>query len=164
MPYCSADDVTLGSMELPRGVDVDKVIEQQAEHMDSVLGRIFQLPFTLSVTDPDQRPYALLLKKVNAYLAIGDIIIKAGGPRQDTEVLAYGMYYVKQANAILNAIENGKLEIPFLERINGVEDGQAPAIFNRDSFSRIEEFYRTDRRSYERPWVGNRAAVKMPWE
>jgi len=163
MAYCTLDDVILGSdMPLPRGIDVPKLIEQKADDIDAVVGRVYSLPIQFTATDPEQKPWALMFKKCNAYLVMGEIYLQAGGPRQDDAILAIANQYLRQANAFLNSIENGKIKIPFLEEVDPSTADQVPLIVNRDSFSRVEEFYNPTVSNLA-PWVGTRKGG-LPWE
>lgn len=163
MSYCTLDDVILSSdMPLPRGIDVQKLIGQKADDIDAVVGRVYKLPIQFSVTDPEQKPWALMFKKCNAYLVMGEIYLQAGGPRQDDAILAIANQYLRQANAFLNGIENGKVKIPFLEEVDPSHADLVPIIVNRDNFSRVEEFHNpTD--GFFPPWVGDRKGG-LPWE
>lgn len=159
--YCAVEDITLGSMEPPRGLDVQWVIEQKADDIDAVVGRVYKLPFSLSMTDPEQRPWALMFKKCNAYLTIGEIFLQAGSARQDDAILAIANQYLRQAMAFLNGIEAGRIVIPFLERLAPESSDVAPLIVNRDSFSRVEEFYNPQAPGLA-PWVGT-GRSDSPW-
>lgn len=161
MAYCRVEDVDLGSMEFPRGVNVANVVELKAKEIDARIGRIYETPLQFNLDDPEQRPYGLLLQTVNAYLATGDIVIRGGGARQDTEVLAYGMYFIRHANNILNEIVSGKIKLPFKRLVETAEDAAFPLAITRDSFSRVEEFHSNPPIA---PWVGTREGGALPWE
>lgn len=164
MPYCTIDDITLGSnMTPPRGLDVPLLIQQKADDIDAVVGRIYSLPIQFSMTDPEQKPWALMFRKCNAYLVMGEVYLLAAGPRQDDSIVAIANQYLRQANAFLNSIENRKLRIPFLEEVNPDVADNVPVVVNRDSFSRVEEFHNPTLPGVA-PWVGTRSGGGLPWE
>jgi hypothetical protein len=142
MAYCKTEDINLGTMEPPRGTDVQKVINEAANDIDAVVGRFYRLPLQLSESDPQHAPYKLLLRKLNIFLTTGDIIIKAAGARQDDSMNASGLWYMRQAQDVLKKIENGKIRFPDQVRMNADEDMfTGPYASSRDSSSRVEDFY-----------------------
>lgn len=162
MAYCTPADVTLGSMDLPRGVSVQTVIDTQAEFIDAVLGRIYRLPIVLDAGNPAHKPYKFLLKKLNAYMATGTILLNAGGAQQVTDVNAYALWYLNHAEIMLKKIEDREVDFPGQEPANpGTDDADAPMVVAKDSFSRVDAFYEVDQQIP--PWQGDRVAVS-PWE
>lgn len=140
--YCTPDDVDLGSLELPRGVVVQRVIEQQADDIDAVVGKFYRLPLELDPNDPSHIPYVLILNKLNRYLAIGNIIMRAAGATQDDNINSYALYHLNQAKDVLKQIERGLIQFPDQEPV-ATDPGEfaGPYITNKDAFSRVEGFY-----------------------
>lgn len=162
MPYCTPAQVSLGGMDLPRGVDVQSVIETQAVSMDITIGQRYQLPLSLDRNRPEQLAYVQLLEKMNIYLAKGTILLDAAGARQDDALSAWARYYLRWAEVELNKIANGKTDIPGQVPAHP-DDGQgelAPVILNKDSFSRVDAFYAVDQP--HAPWQGTRQEAS-PW-
>lgn len=162
MAYCTADEVNLGSMDLPRGADVQSVIDVQAGYIDLVLGQRYRLPLVLSRNEPQELPYILLLNKMNVYAAKGTILLDAAGARQDENLSAWARYYLRYVETTLNQIRDGKIDIPNQEpaRESADDGSMSPMIINKDTFSRVEAFYAVDQPLA--PWQGTREE-KAPW-
>ena len=142
MAYCRVGDIDLGSLELPRGFSTQTAVDRASDDIDAVLGRFYRLPLSLSDKNPAHVPYILLLKKLNTYLATGDLIFKAAGARQDDSLNAYAMWYLNRGKDMLKQIEQRKILIPDQREIDAPEGEYAgPIVTNKDSASRVEAFY-----------------------
>ena len=160
MAYCQTADVTLGNTEFPRGVNLQSVIDTQAEYIDSVLGRVYRLPLTLQAGDPTHKPYLTLLKLLNVYRATGTIILNSAGARQDNELNAYGKYYLNWADRQLALIEKRQIRFPDQRDADEAAEESLVLMVNKDTFSRVEEFYKPGQQL--KPWEGTRE-VEYPW-
>lgn len=162
MPYCTPADITLG-MDMPRGVDVQEVINSQAMSMDGTIGMRYRLPLNLDANDPEQMPYVYLLRKMNIYAAKGTILLDAAGARQDESTSAWARYYLRWVDVELNKIAKGVTDIPGQDpaREESTDGSLAPIILNKDTFSRVDAFYAVDQNVP--PWQGTRQEAS-PWE
>lgn len=162
MGYCTVADISLGGMDLPRGIDVQSLIDIQAGYIDITLGQRYKLPLVLSRNEPSEVAYVQLLNKLNVYAVKGTILLDAAGPRQDENLSAWARYYLRYVETTLTQIRNGQIDIPNQEPANETaDDGSlAPTIINKDTFSRTEAFYAVDQNV--RPWIGTREETS-PW-
>jgi hypothetical protein len=156
MAYCLESDIKLGDLETPRYVSVSEYVDQSAERIDAMLGKIYKLPLNVSLSDPNLRPTALLLKQINMYDAMGRIIIAAAGGGEDNSLHALGMYYLKEAQRTISAILSGDWPLIGQVLIGGPttdEDIRGPIIRHKDASSFVQGFY-ADTPNTAPPWIG----------
>jgi len=145
-PYMTSSEVSFGDMPLPSWVDLEGVVQQAANDMDAVIGLRYKLPLRLNPEDPNHRPILLMLNKINRYLVIGRVVIDAAIGHEDNSLQAYGNYHIRQAEAALKQIGDGKVEIPGAELLPSLIDDRrtGPMIFNKESRSLVDAFYEDD--------------------
>lgn len=162
MAYCTPADINLGSMDLPRAVDVQEVIDVQAGWIDAILGQRYRLPLALDGADPTQAAMVLFLNKLNVYAVKGTIILEVAGPREDNALSSWARYYLKWVEAQMTRFSNGSLDIPGqMPAHESTDDGSnAPMILNKDTFNRVDAFYEVGQRIP--PWQGTREE-DTPW-
>lgn len=143
--YCQPEHITLKADMLPREPPVEQWIQHAADHMNSYIGQIYELPLQLDPLRADHLADILLLRRINAWLAMGQIIMNANASAEDSNLHVYGKWMYDEANKELARISAGRtvLEagIPLVEpdtRSNG------PLITNRDSGSFVDAFYRSN--------------------
>lgn len=154
MNYCTAEQVDIGNIMLPRGFNKQYFIDQASDEMEAELGKTYKLPLTLSVThdengnaianplDDPNSWISKLLNKINRYLAIGRIVISAASGGEDNSLNSYGYYHIKQANDALASLVNRTIELPFqLADINADKLPSGPSVDNREAASFVDSFY-----------------------
>lgn len=140
--YSAKGDLLLGDLPLPAYVDVDKIIRDVADEIDSHVGFVYQTPFDLSDDSLLSRPSRLLIKRISVHLSTGRIILSVATTGEQNDTHAWGRRLVSDAMAALAAIRNGTF---FLEGATLLPQANVevttPLIFNEDARSQVEAFY-----------------------
>lgn len=142
--YCTAEDIQLGDLEPPRSISVDDVIQSTADHMNSYIGQVYVLPLVLEMDRPDHLADILLLRRINSWLTMGQIIMLAHSGGEGDNNHAYGKWMWDAAQQELTRISAGRtvLEVADLrDPPNPQPNG--PLISNRDETSFVDAFYRS---------------------
>jgi hypothetical protein len=140
--YCSTDDLLLGNLPLGQVVDAQKMTNDSADEIDSKIGFRFQTPVDINSLMASHRPSALLLKRLNAILATGRILVTLDIPDENDRIHALGSNYIREAQATLNLIANGSMELPGAVLLNEIADqNTGPRVVNVDSGSLVQGFY-----------------------
>lgn len=108
--YCTAADLLLGNIPTPS--DADTYVQDAADEIDSLLGMRYESPIVLSEDDPVQRPGALLLKRINVWLASGRLIMALDGAGEDDQVHQYAKYLMTEAKSALQNLSDGSIILP----------------------------------------------------
>ena len=156
MTYCDTGDLLLGNVPTPSGNVPLKYIEDAANEMDSRLGVQYVTPIVLDESNPKQRPFFLLLKRINAWLASGRLLMALDGAGEDDQLHQYAEYLVKQATAALQNIEDGTIIIPGADPVNpDAPRNTGPLASFADDYSLVESydsvFGNRAKQSLERP-------------
>lgn len=144
MAYCTTADVSTGNIPLPTYIDKQKFVNDAADEIDSKIGFLYQTPIDVTdeVTNPVVRPVRLLLKRLNANLATGRLILALDASGEEDKLHAYGWSLVREVIASLNKIADGEI---ILEGVLPVEENglalPGPLIHNEDEESSVEAFY-----------------------
>lgn len=142
MAYCAVTDLLTGDVPLSSRPNLDpaKFVSDAADEIDSKIGFRYQTPID---DEAAPRPVVLLLKRINAHLASGRLIMASTINSQSTETHAYGVYLVREASRTINQIAEGELDLPGLELAPGVsvKNPAKVLISNLDEFSQVEAFY-----------------------
>lgn len=142
MTYSEVTDLLTGDIPLPVYLDVNKVLADAADEIDSHLGFIYVTPVDMTDNGPTVRPARLLLKRISVHLSSGRIIMAADAGGQNMQLQAYGRYLIGEAQAALAAIENGTIDLEGAIRLpSAATDPTGPLIHNVDAESNVEAFY-----------------------
>lgn len=138
--YAQISDLMLGNVPMPGYVDAAAMIQGAADEIDAVIGLTYVTP--VSITDtPATRASRLMLKKANAMLASGRIIMAVDAGGQDTDLHKYGRYLIGEAEKIVAAIASGQITLQGATPLSASPGGTAPVIVNLDAESSVESFY-----------------------
>jgi phage gp36-like protein len=116
MAYCGTEDLLLGNVPLP-GTAM-KYVTDAADEIDSNLGAMYVTPIVLDENVPAQRSGFLLLKRINAWLASGRLLMALDAAGEDDQVHQYAKYLVDGAMLALQKITDGSITIPGAEPVN----------------------------------------------
>lgn len=144
MAYCTVADLLIGDITTNAALDPVKYVADAADEIDSKIGFRYATP----VPAEAPRPVLLLLKRLNAHLASGRLILAATISANQEELNAYGASLVNDAQLTLTAIANGEMALPGVQPSPDVTvlDPDDPALLpmlisNLDSVSQVEAFY-----------------------
>lgn len=107
--YAVTADLLLGNVPVP--ADAQKYLDAAAEEIDSKIGFRYATP-VVADTSPEQRPVGLLLKRINAWLATGRIVLAKDAAGEDDQLHQYGQYLVSEATKALDQIVDGSIVLP----------------------------------------------------
>lgn len=142
MAYCGETDLLLSEATVTSLGEKARFIKSAAGEIDGKLGYIYATPIDTAGLPPHQ---AQLLLSINAKLASGRLMMAAAFGSQDTNVNAYALYLVKEAEMDLMSIANGQVDLtapkvdPAGDPIGTIED---PAIV--DPYARIPSGWNPD--------------------
>jgi hypothetical protein len=143
--YCEEDDLLLGNIPIASYVSKAQYINDASDEIDSYIGFVYKTPVTFtSPDDPASRPARLLLKRINAHLASGRLIMALDAGGQDDRLHAYGYSLVKEAVASLLGIADGTIVLEGAEPVTERPDSTDPkgiVVHNIDAESNVEAFY-----------------------
>lgn len=138
--YCTDGDLLIGDVTLKdRDTLVKKHIDAAADTIDSQIGFSYATPVTSSTVS---RSGWLLLKRIAIFVASGTLLMETDQAGEGTKVHDYALYLLQQAQAALEAIVSGDVNLrPSIE--NEVPDGPQGKVLvnNLDPYSQVESFY-----------------------
>ena len=144
MSYCTTADLLLGDISTSTALDPAKYVNDAADEIDSKIGFRYQTP----VANTAPRPVLLLLKRLNAHLATGRLILAATISANQEELNAYGASLVNDAMLTLTAIAEGEMPLPGttvnpdIPTVDPDDPSLLPILHsNLDPVSQVEAFY-----------------------
>ena len=152
--YCETTDLLTGNIPLPSYLDPVKKVQDAADEIDSYIGKIYVTPVVLPET-PAARPARLALKRINAHLASGRLILEVAAAQEDTTLHAYGYSLVQQSLTALQAIQNKQMLLEGAPMVEGAVAQNLPLQYNKEPVSQVDAFYDnivwSDEPAYLRP-------------
>lgn len=150
--YCEVEDLVLGNVPVP--VSAGKYVQDAADEMDSRLGLLYVTPIVLDESVPTQRPAFLLLKRINAWLASGRLIMALDAAGEDDQLHQYAERLVNEAMAAIKMIIEREIDLPGAEPVNPGESSSVtgPIASWGDDTSPVEAYDST---------FGNPASIAM---
>lgn len=118
MAYCTSNDLFIDHQMYTDITEKDRYVQFAADSMDSKLGYIYVVPIATTGIPAHQ---STLLKTINAQLATGRLIMSRSSAHQESQVHAYALYLIRQAEMDLMAIANGNVDLT-APRVNGEGD------------------------------------------
>lgn len=142
MAYCEQIDLLVDQNMYADPTEKDRFIKFAAESMDSKLGYVYVTPIVTTSLPPNQ---VSLLRTINAQLATGRLIMSRSVASQDSQVNAYAMYLIRQAETDLMAIANGAVDL-LLPRVDasGAPVGTVVAPTLNDALARTPSGWNPD--------------------
>lgn len=136
--YAELSDLDWGNIPAPDNAEF--WLNSGAEEIDSKIGFLYATPVILG-NSAEQRPARLLLKKINAWLAMGRAILSVAAGNEDDQLHQLGLYYVTEATGALDAIASGTVILPGVDPATATDDRQTgPMIANLEEDSLVESF------------------------
>jgi hypothetical protein len=144
--YCLPDDLLYGNIPLPTWITREQVIGAAADEIDSYLGYIYEVPVETPPGSNAEKPIpavvGLTLKRINAALASGRLILQLDSAGENAKLHAYGLSLVQEALGALKCIQDGEIVLPNVPPSNPEEPVvTGPMIANVDPESNVEAFY-----------------------
>lgn len=143
MPYAEANARLLGGIPVRTTDELQGFFDDATDEIDIVLGRMYETPITKATngTDPISRQIALILKRINTYLASGRYILAVSAGGEDTALQAYGYQLVREALAALTSVLEGDMQLDAKRLIDVSQERRRPKIFNQEKNSNVDAFY-----------------------
>lgn len=143
MAYCTTNDLKLGQIPIPAYIDKTKEINDAADEIDSKIGYLYNTPVNIGGSGGVARPAVLLLKRINANLATGRLLLALASPEENRNLHAYGWSLVKESTDALDMIASGAIILEGASQPSNAteEAATAPMISNLDAESNVEAFY-----------------------
>lgn len=142
MAYSVVGDLLTGKIPTPDYLDLQKIVDDAADEIDSKIGVVYTTPIDISENGPVSRPARLLLKRINNFIATGRLILAVASPTENSQIHAYGWYLIREATTAINAIVRGDIELTGATLIEvATEPDALPLIGNMDVESNVEAFY-----------------------
>lgn len=141
--YCVVGDLLVGKVPLPAYIDPQKYVDDAADEIDT---HICQLYLTrVDVTDPTttSRVAKLFLKRINAHLASGRLLLSVAAPEEQRQLHAYAASLVAESLEALEGVESGEYLLEGALPADGLTEvpQSMPMISNLDEESQVEAFY-----------------------
>lgn len=149
MAYCTVADLLIGDIRQSAALDPEKYVNDAADEIDSKIGWVYQTPIPVETNTPTgspaaatPRPVQLLLKRINAHLASGRMILAATVAAEQDQLNAYGASLVAEAELAIGQIASGQLVLDGVTAGTGSTPSKPrPLIANGDSESYVDAFY-----------------------
>lgn len=141
MAYCEVVDLLIGDIPTGGALDPQKYVNDAADEIDSKIGFRYATPVD---TDAAPRPVTLLLKRINAHLASGRLILAATITVEDKQLNAYGQSLVDGAQFAIEQIATGVSllpDVPASPTAGDIGNRQKIVSANVDPESNVEAFY-----------------------
>lgn len=141
-PYCTAADLVVGNVPLPSGADVNKYIKDAAGEMDSILGSVYTTPVIPDPEVANSHVAVLTLRRINAHLASGRLLVAVTAGGEDDSVHAYGLMLINQSLEALHQLATGNPELYGAPKLDTFTESKSRGmVYNVDEYSQVETFY-----------------------
>lgn len=137
MSYSEEADLLTGDIGISDNVDLQKVVDDAAEEIDSKIGFVYALPLPFASLPLHQK---LLLKQINNKLASGRLILQLSIGGEDTALHAYGLRMVTEAREELMLVANGQVDLDAPRVSTPSNSDGSPLIHNSDEESAVDIF------------------------
>lgn len=142
MAYCAVADLLIGDVRTSVALDPQKYVNDAADEIDSKIGFVYETPIPVDAASTTPRPVVLLLKRINAHLASGRMILAATIAAEDQQLNAYGASLVAESELAIAQIASGEIILDGVTPGTGsIPLSAKPAISNTDSESIVDAFY-----------------------
>lgn len=145
MSYCTETDLLIGDLPTSAALSPAKYVSDAADEIDSKIGFVYTTPIIVDPNDPNvvSRPVRLLLKRINAHLASGRMILAATIPAEDERLNAYGATLVAESELAIAQIADGTIPLEGVptEPTTAPKKTTSPLLANVDAESNVEAFY-----------------------
>lgn len=142
--YCSTADLMIGDISTSAALDPAKYVADAADEIDSHIGFRYVTPISTE-TPPTPAPVVLLLKRLNAHLATGRLILAATVLQEDVKLNAYGQSLVDSVLLSLALISSGQMVLVDVPPAPGNSadtlNPHVPLVSNGDGESAVDAFY-----------------------
>lgn len=136
MAYAEVGDLLLGDLQLGSSVNPQDWVDRAADEIDSHIGLRYETPVDIGELT---RPSMLRLKRLNAHLATGRLLLSVDNG--DDDLHAYGNSLVQGALQELVGIENGMTDLPNAPLLAaGAVGATGPSVVNQDGYSGTAAF------------------------
>lgn len=167
MSYCTSTDLLIDHQMYTDTNEKDRYVRAAADAMDAKLGFLYVVPVDVA-SDEFPAHEASLLKKINAELATGRLIMSRSSGGQENNVNQYALFLIKQAEGDLMALANGNVDLhaPRVDSggdpLGELEDPTAndrfartPTSWNPDATSAVTFFEKNIMGGYpdSEPWI-----------
>ena len=143
MAYCEVVDLLIGDLPTSAALSPQKYVDDAADEIDSKIGFVYETPIDTAAGGSTPRPVVLLLKRLNAHLATGRMILAATIIAEDERLNAYGARMVADAELAISQIATGAMVLDgaIPSGLNALPAAHIPMILNKDSESAVDAFY-----------------------
>lgn len=143
MAYCEVIDLLIGDLPTSAALSPQKYVNDASDEIDSKIGFVYTTPIPITAGATTPRPVVLLLKRLNAHLATGRMILAATIIAEDKELNAYGKRMVADCELTLVQIATGQLLLDGVipSGLNALPLAHVPMILNKDTESAVDAFY-----------------------
>lgn len=143
MAYCETADLLIGDLPTSLALAPLKYVNDAADEIDSKIGFVYATPIPVEVVGSVPRPVVLLLKRLNAHLATGRMVLAATLISEDKQLNAYGLSLVADCELTISQIAGGQLVLAGVTPggLNSLPAAHVPLIANLDSESNVAAFY-----------------------
>jgi hypothetical protein len=156
MAYCETTDLLVDHKMWTDADEKTKYVTMAADAMDAKLGYVYEVPLDQNVLPAHQWG---VLKMINARLASGQLIMSRASAAQESQVHAYALYLIRQAESDLAAIANGDVDLQ-APRVgeDGIPTGTVEDPTYYDPMARVPSGWNPDRTSavtmFEKNFMG----------
>jgi hypothetical protein len=117
-------------------------VQDAADEIDSKIGFVYTTPIPVDEAAATPRPVKLLLKRINAHLASGRLILAATVAAEDEQLNAYGARLVADAELAIAQIASGQITLDGVPAGNqNLPPKPSPLLLNGDTESMVDAFY-----------------------
>lgn len=143
MTYCEVVDLLIGDLPTSAALSPQKYVSDASDEIDSKIGFVYETPIDVVTAGVTPRPVVLLLKRLNAHLATGRMILAATIIAEDKQLNAYGARMVADCELTMSQIATGALVLDGTvpSGLNGLPPPHVPMILNKDEESAVDAFY-----------------------
>lgn len=144
--YSTDDELLIGNLTLGPSTDKHSYVCAAFREINSRIGYLYVLPLP---SPPDlAEASALVLNKINNFIASGRLIMALAAGAERENIHAYGLSLVRDGYYELGLILDGTLPLIGAVPTDDSDGSRSPGVSNRDTVSAVEafedEFYQTD--------------------
>src|SRR5687767_1125866 len=144
--YAATTDLMIGTLVIGRPEEENAVKDQfiniAADEIDAELALEFVLPLVAAPPLTAIPAHTtLMLKRANAFIASGRLLMDRGAAGSDAGIDSYAEYLLREGRDLLMALLNSRSDLGLVKIEAQVTAGNTPSIQHGDSTSGVDAFY-----------------------